>query len=215
MFLSNFTKLNPAYAYSSQASVNSFVTQTLIHAARCGDMDMASLAYSLNYGANIDAIDATFGRGALHWAAAGGYKDTVELLIREGRANIELRSRSGKTALHYAAESGNDRLVSFFIEKRLDVSATDNMGATALHRAAFHGSERVVRFFIGEYPDIIRTDATLLHWAAAGGNKNVVELLIAEGADISARDAMGSTALSVAAESGHRRAAGVTYSKRG
>ena len=40
-----------------------------------------------------------------------------------------------------------------------------------------------------------------------------MELLIAEGADISARDAKGSTALSVAAESGHRRAAELLIAK--
>lgn len=54
------------------------------------------------------AVDTKFhGLTALHLAARGGHDKAMRVIIIEGRANVEVMSSEGWTALHYAALAGH------------------------------------------------------------------------------------------------------------
>lgn len=58
-----------------------------------------------------------------------GYTDVTRLLIESG-ANIDASSKSGWTALHYAALAGGMRTVRFLIENGADINFVDEAGRT-------------------------------------------------------------------------------------
>ena len=71
------------------------------------------LAYFLNHGAPIDAVEFAHDRSIFkkHWARAFG------------------------TALHHAAKRGNNELVEFLLQRGADREVKDSLGKTALQYA--------------------------------------------------------------------------------
>ncbi|XP_070156251.1 nuclear factor NF-kappa-B p110 subunit isoform X2 [Polyergus mexicanus] len=53
-------------------------------------------------GANVNNIDMSYGRTALHIAVEGGHKDIVEFLLKNTEIDVNKRNFSGNTALHTA-----------------------------------------------------------------------------------------------------------------
>ena len=98
----------------------------------------------------------------------GGYCDN-EIFTYFGPAvrsgNYNLRRNEGLTPLHHAVIGNHFGLISFLIEKEVDVNLKSTSGATALHEA-------------------VRT-----------GNISVIEQLIEKGADVNSQDAKGNTPL--------------------
>ena len=80
-----------------------FNTDQFVLAAAKGDHD--KLQEMLGAGQPVDDFSSTFHYGALHAAADFGMPECVEVLI-EGGATVNIRNKmTGKTPLHYAAES--------------------------------------------------------------------------------------------------------------
>ncbi|KAH6866091.1 ankyrin repeat protein [Thelonectria olida] len=52
-----------------------------------------------------DAKD-TYSRTPLSYAAAGGHKGVIELLVKTGKADVNLQDGHGRTPLWYAAVGG-------------------------------------------------------------------------------------------------------------
>ena len=63
----------------------------------------------------------------LHWAAVGGHKDVVELLLAHG-AEVNARYSDGYTPLHYAAANGHKDVVELLLANEADVNAKDEHG---------------------------------------------------------------------------------------
>jgi len=89
--------------------------------------------------------------------------------------SIKERTRSGKVALHFCAESGS---VSCFDEvlaaEPFLINAQDEEGYTPLHLAVINGSKDIVRKLIAAGADINCLDNerhSLVHWAT-GMNKD-------------------------------------------
>lgn len=77
-----------------------------------------------------------FERG-IWYAAQYGDLDKVEKLIDRG---IDLKDKSGYTALHYAARNGHVDVCKLLLNKGANVNAVTKSGcATALHRATSAG----------------------------------------------------------------------------
>ncbi|KAF4540581.1 Sex-determining protein fem-1 [Lasiodiplodia theobromae] len=113
---------------------------------------------------------------------------------------------SERTLLHWAAFSGNEAMVDFFL-RRPDVrtAAVDRRGQTALHIAVIQGHARIVRTLVAAMPpDVIdRRDEdgrAALHYATLLQDKAVIEALLDSSscgnrADVNVRDASGATPL--------------------
>lgn len=132
------------------------------------------------------------------------HEDVARLLISSG-ANTNLRSSSGLTALHYAADAGSSKIVELLISHGAKVTVADNDGLTALHRSARCGHENTTKLLLAQKVDLNALTLngwTALHEAAYEGHANIVALLVDAGGDLNAIDRSGNTALHRAAGEG-------------
>src|SRR5262245_9590614 len=124
-------------------------------------------------------------------AAARHDVAAVRTLVQQ-HADVNGALGDGMTALHWAAEQGNDELAAILLQAGANVSAVTRIGRhTALHVAATGGHAAVVRRLLDAKADAnatTTTGATPLHFAAASGNAEAVSLLLERGADVNARE---------------------------
>ncbi|MDX5507880.1 MAG: ankyrin repeat domain-containing protein [Wolbachia endosymbiont of Hylaeus sinuatus] len=123
-------------------------------------------------------VEETF----LYAAVCLGKLETVKYLVDEKKANVDAKSSSSCTALHFAAERGYLDIVKYLVDKEANVDAQDNNGCTPLHIAAQNGHSDLVKYFINQTKVDVNIKSgcgcTLLHFAAEGGNLEAVEYLV-------------------------------------
>jgi ankyrin repeat protein len=143
-------------------------------------------------------------------AAMRGDVPAVRTLLQQG-ADVNGAQGDGMTALHWAAEQGNQELAQALIGRGARADAVTRIGGyTALHLAAKGGHHLVVRALLDAKADATTkttTGATPLHFAAASGSADSVALLLDRGADINVREPQwGQTPLMFAAATGRTAA---------
>ena len=137
-------------------------------------------------------------------AARRGDLEAVRLLLRDG-ADVNAAQGDGMTALHWAAERGDEVLGEVLIYAGARMDAGTRIGHyTPLHLAARGAHASVVTLLLeaGSDPAARTTNsgASPLHLAAAASDPSVVSALIEWGADANAREAAwGQTPLVFAA----------------
>jgi len=137
-------------------------------------------------------------------AAQRGDLDAVRQLLRDG-ADVNAAQGDGMTALHWAAERGDEGLAEALIYAGARVDAGTRIGHyTPLHLAARGARVPVVRLLLeaGSDPAAPTTNsgASPLHLASAASDPLVVAELVEWGADVNAREAAwGQTPLIFAA----------------
>jgi uncharacterized protein len=94
--------------------------------------------------------------GPLEWAAQDGNVAEAKRLLDNGLADVNRRGNMNRTALHYAAYSGQKYIIALLIEKRADVNARDFGGRTPLHYAV--GNPDVVRLLVESGADVNAKD---------------------------------------------------------
>ncbi|MCA9286720.1 MAG: ankyrin repeat domain-containing protein, partial [Phycisphaerales bacterium] len=127
-------------------------------------------------------------------AAMRGDVDAVRTLLRQG-ADVNAAQGDGMTALHWAAEHGNQDMASALIYAGANLEAATRLGEyTPLHLAAKSGRTDVVRVLVDAGANVqARTSTgstTALHFAAAAGDAVSVRLLAEHGADVNARESL-------------------------
>ena len=144
---------------------------------------------------------------ALHMAAFNGDLELIQLFHENG-ANMLVRTSSGVTALHMAAQGNQAGSLNALLYHYdgFDVNQTDASGATPLIWAAFCGSEVSLTYLLAQ-PGIKvnqqnEKGETALHLAIASGNiqkpQNLIKRLMIKGADIKMPDRKGRTPLETA-----------------
>jgi len=170
------------------------------------------------------------GRRPLHLLCEKGQHETVALVLDMG-AEIKAVDNRGKTALHYAAKSGNNAVVQLLLERGLTTAglpgeilpedapfqevhkqdASRVLGKeTPLHWAVFACKMDTARFILSKATDpqslvdaFDNDGDTVLHWACNHGRIGLIrELVSTLGADPGKGTALGVTPLHLAAESG-------------
>ncbi|XP_068174125.1 ankyrin repeat and protein kinase domain-containing protein 1 [Antennarius striatus] len=171
--------------------------------------DVESVEHVLNLGAGVNCVTAK-GYTALMIASLYRYHDILSLLLEHG-ASTTLREEELWTALHFAAQNGDDRTVRLLLDKGAAADVQEKAGWTPLHLACQNGHETVVRLLLSRLSEeaVEEREAqgrTPLHLASTYGHVNIAKLLLSQGADPNATDCSLSTALHISAEEGHNRA---------
>ena len=136
------------------------------------------------------------------WDENGKIKSVEEIkeLLKKG-ADLEAKDGDGRTALMWAAMSGELDVVKYLIDNGVDLEAKDGDGRTALMWAAMSGELDVVKYLIDNGADLEAKDKdgqTALMKVARYGKLDVVKYLAQNGADLEAKDKDGMTALDIA-----------------
>jgi ankyrin repeat protein len=152
-----------------------------------GRMCLKALAFSRNmqaFGHVNDRDDK--GRSPLHYAAAEGDADTVQLLLANG-ADPNARDAAGVTPLVMAHATGTSAVVELLRGRGACQSASDSdyLGRTPLHHAAAEGDVGRMRSLLAEGADPNARDSiglTPLLGAVHSANAEAVALLLQHGA---------------------------------
>ncbi|KAJ3315079.1 hypothetical protein HDU76_002274 [Blyttiomyces sp. JEL0837] len=110
------------------------------------------IKHLLNSGATVDIGSKKFKVTPLMEACRMGGLESVEILVREGKANLFQTDNMGRAPIHYAAKNGHYDVVAFLLTEGADCLAGDTSGNTPLHYAAGYGWRHVVKLLV-EYGD--------------------------------------------------------------
>lgn len=79
------------------------------------------------------------GRSAIHFAAATGSKEVLEVLITENPTKkhivIDAQDNTGLTAVHYAAMNNSMKCLGLLVENGASLNVLDDDGRSVLHCA--------------------------------------------------------------------------------
>lgn len=84
-----------------------------------------------------------FAEPPLHQAAIDGDLDEVKQLLSSG-VDVNLKSKTGATALHWAAFKGKYEVGLYLIKNGADVNALTDKGATPLRLATTHKKKKLI-----------------------------------------------------------------------
>ena len=140
-------------------------------------------------------------RLTFHRAAKEGDDLIVLRLLVEG-IDVNVKDTDGKTALHLAAEFGNEAVVQTLLQNHAYVNAKSSAkgppwerkfvgGRTPLHWAAFCGYEDIIRLLLGYHADPAIKNVTgrsALQEAVKEGHYGSAKLLIENNAPILSKD---------------------------
>lgn len=112
---------------------------------------------------------------------------------------LKKRDEKGKTLLHLAVKTNNDRVIFELIERGADIEAGDTPGETTpLHYAALGRYGRSVQALIEKKANVnarTKDGTTPLIFAAMTNDLAIAEMLMAHGADATATEKAGHSAL--------------------
>lgn len=125
-------------------------------------------------------------------AAMRGDLNVVRRLLQNG-ADVNAAHGDGMTALHWAAERGDDAMSEMLIYAGANVTAVTRIGQyTPLHVASKNGNAPVVQMLIEAGADVAarttNSGVIALHLAATSGNAEAIVTLIEHGSDVNARE---------------------------
>jgi len=116
-------------------------------------------------------------------------------------ANYNIRRREGLAPIHYAVMNSYIGLITFLLEKNIDINIKSLSGATALHEAVRIGNIQIIKMLLDANADVNARDAnnnTPLHTGTPpAGHKEIITLLLEKEADPNLRDDHGDTPLHV------------------
>mgnify|MGYP003573985842 CR=1 FL=1 len=132
--------------------------------------------------------------------------DLVLDLLQQGHYPNE-QDAQGLTSLHWAAKTGNDKLVEALLAAKADVNIPDQQENTPLYYAVLRHRADVVRKLLdaGADPNAPRHNGTTpLHIAARQNYFDVIRVLLQYGANCNLQNEAGETALHLTVENGSK-----------
>ncbi|KAJ8390506.1 hypothetical protein AAFF_G00103030 [Aldrovandia affinis] len=151
------------------------------------------------------------GYSAVHYAAAHGSKQNLELLLEMSFNCLgDVESSIPVSPLHLAAYNGHCEALRVLAETLVSLDVRDSGGCTALYLAAQRGHYQCVEVLLGHGASCLLKEArrkwTPLHGAAANGHTECLHLLIDSGEKADITDVMdlhGQTPLMLAVLGSH------------
>ena len=164
------------------------------------------VTYFADMGTDIHA-KTNDGRNCLHIAALEGNLDLCKVLIDKHKFDVNSVDKSGWTALHCSAQSGNYELVTYFADMVTDIHVKTNDGKNCIHIAALEGNLDLCKVLIDKHKfDVNSVDKigrTALHCSAQRGNYELVTYFADMGTDIHVKRNDGKNCLHIAALEGN------------
>ena len=148
-------------------------------------------------GMSAESLDF-MGRTPLIMAVKQGHYEVIELLVCRAAAHVNAADKKRRTALHWAASTGQKATVELLLAHGAKLHARMNRRHTPLHLAAEEGHLGVVKLLVGagsEVNALSDTKTTPLYRAARRGHVEVLRALLASGADVNIPTWDGYTAL--------------------
>ncbi|KAK8851752.1 ankyrin repeat-containing domain protein [Apiospora arundinis] len=158
----------------------------------------------------INATDTLNGRTPLMWAVENEHEEVCSLLLATKLTLLELKDKTGHTALSLAAWNGCGATAQLLINSGASLQSRDNHKRVPLSWASENGHETVARLLVEAGADVASQDdkfRTPLSWASENGHEAVARLLVEAGADVASQDDKFRTPLSWASENGHETVA--------
>jgi ankyrin repeat protein len=150
--------------------------------------------------ADVDVVDHGFWT-PLHHALCRNHPKVARLLLEHG-ANVDVKTRNGRTPLRLASEfSVNLEVAQLLLERGADPSVRCNYGRDSLYMAILGGHQSLVQLLVKHGADPSTLDdggRTLLHVFSEKGEWKVIQRLLELGVDVNSRDNYGQTPLQVA-----------------
>jgi len=179
----------------------------------CNSGDMKKVEEALDRGVDVNTVfPGSAGVTPIYVAAFHDNTVLVSYLLKR-RADPNLKTRSGRTALDMAAFADKTDTLVLLIEKGADVNAKGPRGG-ALHVAALAGKKDAVKILLERGADVKAVNdwgETPLHRAAEaladpgpnGWKREIAEQILKHGGSVDARTRVGDTPLMYAAMSGN------------
>lgn len=122
-------------------------------------------------------------------AVIGGYLNLLKSLLNTYKQEIDVNKgdNDGRTALHFAALTGNLEVLLFLLEIHANVHQVDNCGRTVLHFAALNRHSNLVLALLEAQVNINARDndgRTILHSAVNKNDLNFILVLLLTEIDI-------------------------------
>eukprot|EP00892_Ulva_mutabilis_P011341 jgi/Ulvmu1/857/UM100_0008.1 len=187
---------------SVSAPIDAHSGNTVLHvAAQKSSLDSLFVLHGLHA---KDTIPNKHGRFAIHIAAACGFREGVQYLLRNMSASIDARDAEGRTPLMLAIANNQQEVVKVLVIRGADVvTARTAEGLYAIH---FCRSPDILRYLTTTTAMRVSMQAasgeTILHAASRRADVPVAAEAIALGANIGAIDKCGNNALHIACHHG-------------
>uniref|UniRef100_A0A0G4HBX3 Uncharacterized protein n=1 Tax=Chromera velia CCMP2878 TaxID=1169474 RepID=A0A0G4HBX3_9ALVE len=170
--------------------------ESLLVASAVGQRRLVELLVSK--GVTVTPEDCQdFESTALHWASRGGQKDVAERLLFECPGLLGVLNTTGTTALHLAAERGNeDHRVAKILRHEVVLDAVDNRGSRPFCYTAGHHLvilERVLEKFpantLNSHPSFLASClmSTVSESDVQEGRAEIIEFLGAKSEEVSSK----------------------------
>ncbi|XP_011445686.1 E3 ubiquitin-protein ligase MIB1-like isoform X2 [Crassostrea angulata] len=135
------------------------------------------------------------GYTALHLAALNNHVEVAELLVHQGKANMDLQNVNLQTALHLAVERQHTQIVRLLVREGCNLNIPDKDGDTPLHEALRHHTLSQLR----QLQDMQDVGKLLMGLGTPGADKkssaSIACFLAANGADLNIKNKKGQTPL--------------------
>ena len=187
--------------HSARADINKKdgCKRTALHyASERGDLEVVKAL--LSKGAEID-VEGGDRCTPLMWAAGKGHIDiSLYLIDHSARADINKKDGRKRTALHYASERGDLKVVEALLSKGAEIDVESKYHYTPLSLSVEGGHFDISLYLIDHGADVTKKDyrgLTALHYACMRGDLKVVDTLLSKGAEIDIGDEYHCTPLTL------------------
>jgi ankyrin repeat protein len=174
----------------------------LMAGARSGNP--ATVAVLLGAKARRDFTDDE-GNTALHYAAFGGNRDVIRVLLRSG-LSINRENKRGGSPLLMAMSREKWDAAAYFIDRGASLTTTAITPEKAAAQLILKNQPQLLRRYADAYPslkELLQRDPEWIHYAARKSGRATIEYLAGIGARINRAGADGWTPLMSAADAGN------------
>ncbi len=174
----------------------------LMDAAEAGSLDALNILIEAK--ANLNAQEKEHGWTAVMNAVVSKKDDTkaLKILIDAG-ADLDLKTKDGKTALMIAARRGKIDALKMLIAAKAGLNHQDNDGRTAIMNALIHAHSEAFKLLIEAGADLNLQELkgnTALVIATDYGDEEALKMLIDASADVTIKNNAGKTPAQIAHE---------------